>query len=82
MTKKDVSSDYTEQCQETFLLLKESLMKEPILKYLDAKKPYVLFTDIGEYALACVLTQFYEYEIDEKNKFFIQSHMCEWFISW
>ena len=28
-----------------------------ILRYIDPKKPYVLFTDASKYAWACVLTQ-------------------------
>ena len=44
-------------CQESFELLKASLMKEPILKYPDPNFPYVLFTDASNYAWACVLTQ-------------------------
>ena len=44
-------------CQESFELLKASLMTEPILMYHDPNLPYVLFTDASKYAWACVLTQ-------------------------
>ena len=44
-------------CQESFELLKTSLMIEPILTYPDPNLPYVLFTDASKYAWACVLTQ-------------------------
>ena len=44
-------------CQESFELLKASLMTEPILTYPDPNHPYVLFTDASKYAWACVLTQ-------------------------
>ena len=43
-------------CQESFELLKTSLMTEPILTYPDPNLPYVLFTDASKYAWACVLT--------------------------
>ena len=44
-------------CQESFELLKTSLMTEPILTYPNPHLPYVLFTDASKYAWACVLTQ-------------------------
>ena len=45
------------KCQESFKLLKNRLMKDPILTYPDPNLPYVLFTDASKYAWACVLTQ-------------------------
>ena len=49
--------------------LKQSLIKEPILRYPDPKKPHVLFTDASIHAWACTPMQcnFYEHEIDEKE---------------
>ena len=49
--------EWTQLCQESFELLKTSLMTEPILSYPDPNLPYVLFTDASKYAWACVLTQ-------------------------
>ena len=49
--------EWTQICQESFNLLKASLMTEPILTYPDPSLPYVLFTDASKYAWACVLTQ-------------------------
>ena len=49
--------EWTQICQESFDLLKTSLMTEPILTYPDPNHPYVLFTDASKYAWACVLTQ-------------------------
>ena len=43
-------------------------MAEPILKYPDPNKPYVLYTDASKYAWSCVLTQEYEYEDEGKLK--------------
>ena len=66
LTKQDVPYEWTNRCQQTFEFLKEMLLKEPILKYPDPKKPYTLFTDASKYAWACVLTQEYLHEFDGK----------------
>ena len=68
LTKKDVPFEWTPECQQTFQLLKDLLMAEPILKYPDPNKPYVLYTDASKYAWSCVLTQEYEYEDEGKLK--------------
>ena len=57
LTRKNVEFEWTPICQESFDLLKTSLMTEPILTYPDPNLPYVLFTDASKYAWACVLTQ-------------------------
>ena len=68
LTKKDIIFEWTPECQQTFELLKDLLMQEPILKYPDPTKPYTLYTDASKYAWSCVLTQEYEHEIDGKIK--------------
>ena len=67
LTRKNVSFEWTPVCQESFELLKTSLMKEPILTYPDPNLPYVLFTDASKYAWACVLTQEKTHQIEEKE---------------
>ena len=57
LTWKGTVFKWTQICQESFDLLKTSLMTEPILTYPDPNLPYVLFTDASKYAWACVLTQ-------------------------
>ena len=57
LTWKNAVFKWTQICQESFDLLKTSLMTEPILTYPDPNLPYVLFTDASKYAWACVLTQ-------------------------
>ena len=57
LTRKDVEFEWTPVCQESFELLKASLMTDPFLTYPDPNLPYVLFTDASKYAWACVLTQ-------------------------
>ena len=64
LTKKDVPFEWTEQCDKAFHMLQHELLKQPILKYPDPAKPYIMFTDASKYAWACVLTQPYEEEID------------------
>ena len=45
LTRKGVEFEWTPICQESFKLLKASLMAEHILMYPDPNLPYVLFTD-------------------------------------
>ena len=67
LTRKDVPFDWTPICQESFELLKDSLMTEPILTYADPNHPYVPFTDATKYAWACVLTQEKTHQIEGKE---------------
>ena len=66
LTCKDEVFDWSGACQGAFEMLKEALLKEPILKYPDPSKPYVLYTDVSKYAWAGVLTQSYQHK-DEKG---------------
>ena len=67
LTRKGVEFEWTPICQESFELLKASLMTEPILTYPDPNLPYVLFTDASKYAWACVLTQEKTHIFEEKE---------------
>ena len=67
LTRKNVSFEWTTICQESFEMLKTSLMTEPIFTYPDPSLPYVLFTDASKYAWACVLTQEKTHMIGEKE---------------
>ena len=73
LTRKNVAFKWTPVCQESFEMLKTSLMTEPILTYPDPSLPYVvLFTDASKYAWACVLTQEKTHVMEEKEvKFYI-----------
>ena len=42
-------------------------MKDATLRYQDHKESYVRFTDSSRYEWACVITQCYKHEIDEKE---------------
>ena len=59
--------EWTQQCQDSFELLKTSLMTDPILTYPDPNLPYVLFTDASKYAWACVLMQEKTHTLEEKE---------------
>ena len=67
LTRKNVTFQWTPICQESFEMLKTSLMAEPILTYPHPSFPYVLFTDASKYAWACVLTQEKTHIIEEKE---------------
>ena len=72
LTKQDVPFEWTIQCQASFEMLKDALITSPILKYPDPNKPYTLFTDASKHAWACVLTQ--EYEHEKNNKIYKINH--------
>ena len=57
LTGKDNNFKWTQQCWDSFELLKTSLMTDPILTSPDPSHPYVLFTDTSKCAWVCVLTQ-------------------------
>ena len=48
LTRKNTEFEWTQKCQESFELLKTSLMTDPILTYPDPNLPYVLFTDASK----------------------------------
>ena len=58
--------EWTPEWDKTFKQLKSLLIQEPILKYPDPGKPYILYTDASKYAWSCVLTQEYEHRVKEK----------------
>ena len=68
LTKFDVAFKWSDECQRAYDLLKEYLLKEPILRYPDPMLPYILYTDASKYAWAGVLTQSYTYFIEEKER--------------
>ena len=57
LTKKDKKFEWTPACQKSFDLLKETLCGEPLLKYADTSKPYILYTDASKFGWTGVLTQ-------------------------
>ena len=67
LTRLDQLFEWSDKCQTSFELLKEALIKEPILRFPDPNKPYTLYTDASKYAWSCVLTQQYNHDIDNKQ---------------
>ena len=56
---------WTNQCDNSFQMLKDMLCSAPILKYPDTNKPYTLYTDASKYGWAGVLTQNHTSIVDE-----------------
>ena len=67
LIRKNVEFEWTPVCQESFDLLKASLMMEPILMNPNPNLPYALFTDASKYAWTCVLTQEKTHTFEEKE---------------
>ena len=67
LTQLDQPFEWTDKCQSSFELLKEVLIKEPILHFPYPNKPYILYTDVSKYMWSCVLTQQYVHEKDGKQ---------------
>jgi hypothetical protein len=73
VTKRDIEFIWTPAAQRSFELLKEFLTNEPILKYPDPDRPYIMYTDASKYGWAGLLTQAYEHT-DKQGKTTIIHH--------
>jgi len=60
LTSKNSSFAWTNDHSVAFELLKKSLCSNPILKYPDPKKPFIIRTDASSYAVGVVLLQYYK----------------------
>ena len=67
LTRKETPFNWTPKCQKSFELLKLYLCGEPILKYADTSKPYILYTDASKYGWVGVLMQSHTTDIDGKS---------------
>ena len=65
LTRRNIKFEWAKDCQIGFDYLRTALTKDPILKYPDPSKRYVLFTDASDQAAAGVLCQEYP---DENGK--------------
>ena len=63
----DCEFKWTNQCDNSFQMLKDTLCSAPILKYPDTTKPYMLYTDASKYRWAGVLTQSHTSLVDRKS---------------
>ena len=57
---------WTNQCDISFQMLKDTLCSAPILKYPDTSKPYTLYTAASKYGWAGVLTQRHTFTVGGK----------------
>lgn len=60
LTKKDVKFHWSQECDDAFHYLKNSLINPPILKYPDYTKQFCITTDASAIACGAVLTQEYD----------------------
>lgn len=60
LTKKNVSFNFDEKCIQSFKILRNSLIQEPILKYPDPKRQFILATDASGFAIGAVLSQIHD----------------------
>ena len=67
LMRHDTLFQWCSKCEFAFWTLKEALCTEPILKFPDPQKPYVLFTDASKYTWAGVLMQPYTEETGGKT---------------
>ena len=67
LTRHDTLFEWCKKCEFSSQTLKETLCTEPILKFPDPQKPYMLFTDVSKYAWAGVLIQPYTEETEGKT---------------
>lgn len=57
LLKKNTKFNWTNECEEAFMTLKNCLIQPPILQYPDFEKEFILTTDASEFALGAVLSQ-------------------------
>ena len=63
----DCEFKWTNQCDNSFQMLKDTLCSAPILKYPDTTKLYTLYTDASKYGWAGVLTQSHTSMVDGES---------------
>ena len=59
LTRKGIKFEWSKDCRVGFDYLKDCLIKDPVLKYPDPTKRYVVSTDASDQAAAAILTQEY-----------------------
>ncbi|KAL4153262.1 hypothetical protein QTP88_001095 [Uroleucon formosanum] len=57
LLRKGIEFIWTSECQEAFEKLKIILCNEPLLRYPDFEKPFIITCDASNYAVGCVLSQ-------------------------
>ena len=57
LSKKNVPFEWSSECQEAFLTLKQRFMEKPVLMMPDQTRPFQIKSDASKYASGAVLTQ-------------------------
>ena len=57
LTKKNVKWDWTNECEQAFIILRDALTKEPVLTIANPNKRYILHTDASDHAFGAILMQ-------------------------
>jgi len=57
LTKKDLTWNWTDACQEVFEKLKEEFQKAPVLLMPDSTKPFIIESDASKFATGAVIQQ-------------------------
>ena len=57
LLKKRVEFKWTTECEKAFYILKNKLIRPPILQYPNFEKEFFLTTDMSDYAIGAVLSQ-------------------------
>ncbi|MCG7876478.1 MAG: DDE-type integrase/transposase/recombinase [Candidatus Thiodiazotropha taylori] len=89
LTRKYARFKWSEQCQNSFDYLKQSLTVVPLLAYPDPNKPYTLYTDASNSCIGACLTQefadedFYLPNVKNEKPIYYLSHklsktQCKW----
>jgi len=57
LTEQNRPLKWTDQCQETFLVLRRALVSAPILAFPDCSKVFILDTDASNQGIGAVFSQ-------------------------
>ena len=57
LTRKDVPTTWTNECQQAFENLKNAIVNAPVLKHPDLSKPFKVICDASNYASGAILLQ-------------------------
>ena len=85
LTRKDIKFSWSDECQAGFDYLKTCLTNDPILKYPDPHKRYVVFTDDSHQTAAAVLTQEYadnDGEVKEMSIAYLSAQFSDTQFKW
>lgn len=56
LLNKDVSFEWSTECQRAFETLEQKLVEAPVLQYPDFERPFILTTDASQFAIESILS--------------------------